>query len=141
MKTIELTEFGGPEVLKIVDLPEPQPERGEVRINVHTAAVNPADITFRAGGRAAQLAELPPPYVPGVDDAGIIEPLGPGIDDRLHVGDAVIAFVVPMCPIGGTHAEQVVVEGASVVRALLGAAMVLAFLRARATRSRHSIHD
>ena len=70
----------------------------------------------------------------GVDVAGIIEPLGPGIDDRLHVGDAVIAFVVPMGPHGGTRGEQVVVEGVSVVRAPLGAAMVLAVLRVRATR-------
>jgi NADPH:quinone reductase len=61
MQAIGLTEFGGPEVLKIVELPEPQPERGEVRINVHTAAVNRTDITSRLGGRAAQLAERPLP--------------------------------------------------------------------------------
>jgi NADPH:quinone reductase-like Zn-dependent oxidoreductase len=54
MKAIGLTEFGGPEVLKVVDLPDPQPAPGEVRIRVHAAAVNPADITFRTGGRAAR---------------------------------------------------------------------------------------
>jgi NADPH:quinone reductase len=51
MKAIGLTEFGGPEVLKVVDLPEPEPGPGEVRIRVHAVAVNPADITFRSGGR------------------------------------------------------------------------------------------
>jgi NADPH2:quinone reductase len=56
MKAIGLMEFGGPEVLQVVDLPEPQPGPGELRIRVHAVAVNPTDITFRAGGRAAQLA-------------------------------------------------------------------------------------
>jgi NADPH2:quinone reductase len=121
MKAIGLTEFGGPEVLKVVELPEPQPGRREVRIKVHAAAVNPTDITFRSGGRAAQLAERPPPYLPDVDVAGIIDRLGPGTDDRLAVGDAVIAFVIPMGPHRGTYAEQVVVDEASVVRAPLGA--------------------
>jgi NADPH:quinone reductase len=44
MKAIGLTEFGGPEVLKVVELPEPQPGLGEVRIRVHAAAVNPAGL-------------------------------------------------------------------------------------------------
>ena len=73
MKAIGLTEFGGPEVLKVVDLPEPEPGPGEVRIRVHAVAVNPTDITFRTGGRAAQLAARPTPYVPGMDVAGVVE--------------------------------------------------------------------
>jgi len=56
MKAIGVTEFGGRKVLKGVDLPEPQSGPGELRIRVHAVAVNPSDITFRAGGRAAQLA-------------------------------------------------------------------------------------
>jgi NADPH:quinone reductase len=121
LKAIGLTQFGGPEVLKVVELPEPQPGRGEIRIKVHAAAVNPTDITFRSGGRAAQLAERPPPYVPGVDVAGIIDLHGPGTDDRLGVGRAVIALVIPMGPHRGTYAKHVVVDEASVVRAPLGA--------------------
>jgi NADPH2:quinone reductase len=117
MKAVGLTEFGGPEVLKIVDLPEPQPGVGEVRIRVHAAAVNPTDITFRSGGRAAQLAERPAPYVPGVDVAGVVEKLGEGTDGRLAVGDPVIAFVIPMGLHGGTYAEQIVVGEASAVHA------------------------
>jgi len=110
MKAIGLMEFGGPEVLQIVDLPEPQPGPGEVRIRVHAAAVNPTDITFRTGGRAAPLAEWPPPYVPGVDVAGVIDQLGEATDGRLALGEAVIAYVIPMGPHGGTYAEQIVVE-------------------------------
>ena len=64
MKAIGLTEFGGPDVLEVVDLPEPQPGPGEVRIRVYAAAVNPTDITFRAGVRAAQLGARPAPMSP-----------------------------------------------------------------------------
>jgi NADPH2:quinone reductase len=73
MKAIGLTGFGGPEVLHVVDLPEPQPGPGEVRIRVHAVAVNPSDLTFRAGGRAAQLADRPAPYIPGMDVAGVVD--------------------------------------------------------------------
>ena len=121
VKAIGLTEFGGPEVLKIVDLPEPQPGPGEVRIRVHAVAVNPSDITFRSGGRATQLAERPTPYVPGMDVAGVIDKLGTDSDGRLVVGDAVIAYVIPMGPHGGTYAERIVVGQASVVQAPRGA--------------------
>jgi NADPH:quinone reductase-like Zn-dependent oxidoreductase len=88
MKAIGLTEFGGPEVLKVVDLPEPQPGLGEVRIRIHAVAVNTTDITFRTGGRAAQLAARPTPYVPGMDVAGVVDTLGEGTDGRLAVGES-----------------------------------------------------
>ena len=121
MKAIGLSEFGGPEVLKVVDLPEPEPGPGEVRIRVHAVAVNPTDITFRTGGRAAQLAERPTPYVPGMDAAGIVDKLGEGTDGRLAVGDPVIAYVIPFGPHGGSYAEKVVLPEASVVQAPRGA--------------------
>jgi len=117
MKAIALTEFGGREVLKVVDLPEPHPGPGEVRIRVHAVAVNPADISFRAGRRADALADRPPPYVPGWDVAGVVDKLGDGTDGRLSVGDAVIAYVIPTGPHGGTYAEEIVVPEASVVPA------------------------
>jgi NADPH2:quinone reductase len=117
MKAIGLTEFGGPEVLHIVDLPCPEPGPGEVRIRVHAVAVNPTDLTFRAGGRAEQLAGRIPPYVPGADLAGVVDKAGPGASGRLSAGDRVIALVVPMGPHGGTYAETIVTAEASVVRA------------------------
>ena len=120
MKAIGLTEFGGPEVLHVVDLPEPRPGPGEVLIRVHAVAVNPTDITFRAGGRAAQLADRPAPYVPGMDVAGVVDKLGEGTDGRFAVGDAVIAYVVPVGPHGGSYAERIVVGEASVVPAPRG---------------------
>ncbi|HEY3083387.1 MAG TPA: alcohol dehydrogenase catalytic domain-containing protein [Chloroflexota bacterium] len=117
MRVIGLTEFGGPEVLGSLDLPEPEPGIGEVRIRVHAVAVNPTDATFRSGGRAAQLAGQPGPYVPGMDAAGVVDKLGDGTDGRLAVGDAVIAYVVPFGPHGGTYAEKIVVAASSIVPA------------------------
>jgi NADPH:quinone reductase len=121
MKAIGLTEFGGPEVLKVVDLADPHPGQGEVRIRVHAVAVNPTDLTFRSGGRASQLANRPPPYVPGMDVAGIVDELGEAAGGRLSIGAAVIAFVIPTGTHGGTYAEWVVVDEASVVPVPRGA--------------------
>ena len=117
MKAVGLTEFGGPDVLQVVDLPTPEPGPGELRIRVHAVAVNPTDVTFRAGGRVAQLADRKPPYIPGMDAAGVVDKLGPGTSGRLSAGDRVIMLVVPMGPHGGTYAEQLVASEASVVRA------------------------
>jgi NADPH2:quinone reductase len=120
MKAIGLTEFGGPEVLQVVDLPEPEPGPGEVRIRVQAVAVNPADITFRSGGRAAQLADRPAPYIPGMDAAGVVDKLGEDSDGRLAIGDRVIAYVIPFGPHGGSYAEKVVIAAASAVPAPAG---------------------
>ena len=65
MRAIGIQRFGGPEELVQVDLPAPEPSAGEVRVRVHAAAVNPTDITFRSGGRAAQLEGRPLPARPG----------------------------------------------------------------------------
>jgi NADPH:quinone reductase-like Zn-dependent oxidoreductase len=119
-------KFGGPEVLGVVELPEPRPGPGEVRIRVHAVSVNPTDISFRSGRRAAELAERQPPYIPGVDAAGVVDMLGPATDGRLAVGDRVIGFVSPAGPRGGTYAQQIVVNAASVVPAPSGASFVQA---------------
>jgi NADPH:quinone reductase len=121
MKAIGLTEFGGPEVLTVIDLPEPEPGPGEVRIRIHAVAVNPTDITFRSGARAAQLADRAGPYIPGMDAAGVVDKLGEDSDGRLAVGDRVIAYVIPFGPHGGSYAEKVVVAAASAVPAPAGA--------------------
>ncbi|MDT7676144.1 MAG: NADPH:quinone reductase [Pseudonocardiales bacterium] len=120
MKAIGLTEFGGPEVLRVVELPSPEPGSGEVRIRVHAVAVNPTDTTFRAGRRAAQLADRTPPYIPGMDVAGVVDGVGEHSDGRLAVGDPVVGLVIPMGPHGGTYAEQVVVDQRSVIHAPKG---------------------
>jgi NADPH:quinone reductase-like Zn-dependent oxidoreductase len=65
-------QHGGPEVLQVLDLPKVHAGPGQVRIRVHAAAVNPTDILVRDGSRAEQQKVDPPPYVPGMDVAGIV---------------------------------------------------------------------
>lgn len=115
MRAIGVTEFGGPDALHEVELPEPQVGAGQVRIRVHAAAVNPTDTVIRAGFRPDRVKDVPPPYVPGMDAAGVLAEIGPGVDTELQVGDQVMAIVVPHGA-HGAYSEQVVVPARSVVR-------------------------
>jgi NADPH2:quinone reductase len=117
MRAVGVTRFGGPEVLDVVDIPEPIPSSGEVRIRVHGAAVNPTDTGFRSGATAARFEGRPGPYVPGMDAAGVVESIGPNTDTSLTVGDPVMAVVLPYGPGGGTYANLIVVAVESVVLA------------------------
>jgi NADPH2:quinone reductase len=114
-RAVCLDHFGGPEVLGVVKLPVPDMERDDVRMRVRAAAVNPADLVFRAGARAAALTGFGPPYVPGMDAAGTIEAIGEGVTD-LAPGDRVMAAVTPYRKAGGAQSEVLVVPAASVVR-------------------------
>jgi len=89
-----------------------EPGPGEVRLAVRAAAVNPTDVGLRQRGAE----EVPPPWVPGMDAAGVVESVGPGVE-HLAVGDDAMAAVAPRRPEGGAQAELVVVPAASVVAA------------------------
>ncbi|MEU5303998.1 NADP-dependent oxidoreductase [Streptomyces noursei] len=117
MKAIGVVEFGGPEALRVLELPEPQAGPGEVRIRVHAAAVNPTDVLLRRGDHAVRMPDRQPPFVPGMDAAGVIDQLGPGTDARLAMGQPVVAMVLFTSAHGGAYAEHVVVPAASVVPA------------------------
>ena len=119
MRAIGLFTHGGPEVLQIVDLPEVHAGPGEVRIRVHAATVNPTDVGVRNGARAEQKKADPPPYVPGMEAAGIVDEVGSGVPDRLKLGDAVVAIVVPKGS-HGAYREQIALDARSVVRAPAG---------------------
>ena len=123
MRGVGVIEFGGPEALQVVDLPEVHAGAGEVRIRVHAVAVNPTDTMLRRGGRAAALADVPPPYIPGMDLAGVIDEVGPDTGTDLAVGDAVMAMVVPNAS-HGAYRESIVLAADSVVRAPAGASHV-----------------
>lgn len=97
--------------MKVIDRPVRDASHGEVRISVNAAAVNPTDIGLRERGGGEQ---LPPPWTPGMDAAGVIESVGEGVD-RLSVGDQVMAAVSPRRPEGGAQAELIVAPAASVV--------------------------
>jgi NADPH:quinone reductase-like Zn-dependent oxidoreductase len=117
MKVVGLTQFGGPEVLEVIDLPEPRPGPGEVRVRVHAAAVNPSDVALRASGYNGLMADLPRPIIPGWDAAGVIDEVGPGPDGRLAPGDKVVAVAFAGSPTKGAYQQQLIVPAASVVRA------------------------
>jgi NADPH:quinone reductase len=119
MRAVGLFIHGGPEVLEVVDVPEDHAGPGQVRIRVHAATVNPTDLGVRNGTRAEQQKADPPPYVPGMDVAGIIDEVGSDVPDRLKLGDAVMAIVVPKGS-HGAYREQIVLDARSVVRVPAG---------------------
>lgn len=114
MRAVTFSRFGGPEVLKVAELPKPEPGTGQVRIRVAAATVNPTDLGFRSGGQSARLGDLQPPFIPGMELAGVVDAAGPGSVWR--AGDRVLAIVTPRRPEGGAMAEYVIVPDASVIR-------------------------
>ncbi|MBT4488610.1 MAG: NADP-dependent oxidoreductase [Rhodospirillaceae bacterium] len=119
MRAVGVIVHGGPEALEVVDLAEVQAGPGEVRIRVHAAAVNPTDTMARNGSRAEQQKVDPPPYVPGMDAAGIVDQVGDGVGTGVAVGDAVMAMVVPKAS-HGAYREQIVLDARAVVPAPAG---------------------
>ncbi len=113
MRAVAFTRFGGPEVLEVVDLPEPHAGPGEVRIRVAAAAVNPTDTILRSGLNRRPL-ESPTPHVPGMDAAGTIDEVGEGAS--WSIGDEVMAVVLATGPHGGAYASELVVPADSVAR-------------------------
>lgn len=85
MKAIRVREFGGPEVLKLEEVPTPKPAIGQVLVRIHAAGVNPYDTYMRAGAYA-QKPTLP--YTPGSDGAGVVEAVGEGVK-KVKRGDRV----------------------------------------------------
>ena len=117
MKVIGLKKFGGPEVLEVIDLPEPHPGPGQVRVRVHAATVNPSDVAVRASGYQGRMADLPLPHIPGWDAAGVVDAIGSGTDGRLTLGERVLAITNAMSANKGAYQQQLIVPAASVVRA------------------------
>lgn len=124
MRAVGVTEFGGPEALEVVDLPERHAGPGEVRIDVRAATVNPTDTVLRAGTRTGN-ESVEPPHVPGMDVAGVLDEIGADIDTDLAVGEHVMAIVLPVGSHGG-YSESIVLPAESVVRVPAGTGDVAA---------------
>jgi NADPH:quinone reductase-like Zn-dependent oxidoreductase len=107
MRAVCFTEFGDPSVLHVAAVPMPSPGPGQVRVRVAAATVNPTDIGFRVGGRRLPDG-MTPPYIAGMDLAGVIDAAGPGVS-AWQPGDRVMAAVSPWVPGGGAQAECVLV--------------------------------
>jgi NADPH:quinone reductase-like Zn-dependent oxidoreductase len=124
MRAVGVTEFGGPEALHVVDVPAEPLGPGQVRLRVEAATVNPTDTYARSGAYAGRDPVKTPPWVPGMDVAGVVSELGDGVD-HLGVGDLAMGIVVPSGPHGG-YREDTVLPGNSVVRVPAGVDAVAA---------------
>jgi len=120
MRVVGAMQYGGPEVLEVVEVPERHAGPGEVPIRVRAAAVNPTDTYIGNGSRAEMQQGDPPPYVPGMDAAGELDEIGDGVETDLAVGDHVMAMIVPK-GVHGAYSELVVVPVESVARVPAGA--------------------
>lgn len=111
MRIIGINEFGGPEELQILEGLEPHAGDGKVRIAVKAVAVSPTDSLSRSG-LGADLAG--PPYVVGMDAAGVVDEVGVG--SPFSIGDEVMAITLPFGDHGGAYAEYVVGPWQSMTR-------------------------
>jgi NADPH2:quinone reductase len=108
MKAIRVHEFGGPEVMKLEDVPDLQPGPGQVVVRIHAAGLNPVECYVRTGTYAMK-PNLP--YTPGTDAGGVVMAVGSGVKG-LKAGDRVYTSG----PNSGTYAEQVLCGEAQVHR-------------------------
>jgi NADPH2:quinone reductase len=97
MKAILVREFGGPEVLKLEEIPTPKPQANQVLVKIHAAGVNPYDTYMRTGTYAVK---PPLPYTPGSDAAGVVEAVGSGVT-KVKPGDRVYTAKT----VSGAYAE------------------------------------
>ncbi len=102
MRAVVITEFGDPDVLRVEEVPDPEPGRGEIRVRVHAAGINRADLIQRRGAYPAPPGW--PARIPGLEYAGTVESVGSEVDSWA-VGDRVMGLVG-----GGGYAERVVVH-------------------------------
>src|SRR3954451_24290151 len=126
MRAAGVTEFGGPEALHLLELPEEHAGPGEVRLRVTAATVNPTDTYAVLGAYADRYPVKQPPFVPGMDVAGVLDEIGEGVDrPDLEIGARVMGVVVPSGAPGG-YREGLVLPVGSVVRSPPGATDVVA---------------
>ena len=104
MKAIRITEHGGPEVMRLEELPTPAPQAGQVLVRIEAAGVNYVD-TYQRSGQY----RVPLPYVMGLEGAGVVEAIGEGVSG-IRVGARVAWAHVP-----GSYATHAVVPADKVV--------------------------
>src|SRR6266850_6552546 len=105
MKAIRVYQFGGPEALCLEDVPTPKPGPGQLLVKFHAIGVNPVETYQRSGSNPA----IKLPWTPGMDAAGVIEAIGPGVihakpDDGVYTSDT----------IAGSYAEFALCEEKSI---------------------------
>ncbi|WAL65403.1 zinc-dependent alcohol dehydrogenase family protein [Amycolatopsis cynarae] len=111
-RVVVFDEFGGPEVMQVVEEPVVEPGIGEVRIRIEAFAVNPLDQMMRSGTSPA-IVPLPHARL-GVEGTGIIDAVGPEVTG-LEIGAPVILTAVPDASVRGSYAEYTTVPASRVV--------------------------
>jgi len=105
MKAIVLEQYGGPELLKYLNIPIPVSGPGQVLVRVHASSVNPGNVKRGAGRLRGIVPELEFPWVPGGDFSGVVEEVGGNVTS-FRVGDAVFGSGGP----GGAYAEYLTAD-------------------------------
>jgi NADPH:quinone reductase-like Zn-dependent oxidoreductase len=114
VRAVQVTRFGGPEVLQVVELERPAPISTEVLVRVMAAGVNPVDCKTRRGEGVARWLG-PPPFTVGWDICGTVEAMGYGVT-RFQVGDVV--YGMPWFPrSAGGYSEYVAAPSRQLARA------------------------
>ncbi|MFE7595465.1 alcohol dehydrogenase catalytic domain-containing protein, partial [Kitasatospora sp. NPDC057512] len=123
MRAVVVREFGGPEVLELVEVALPRPGRGQVRVRVAAAGVNPVDAVTRSGVLAGA-GLMAPRAVTGIgwDVAGTVDAVGPDVD-RFSVGQRVVGLRDRLDSDLGTYAEHVVLDADALAPAPAGATL------------------
>lgn len=114
MRAVVYTESGGPEVLRLVDRPEPVPGPGDVLVRIAVSGVNPSDWKTRSGGTPTGAGQAPVEKVPNQDGAGVIEAVGPGVDPA-RTGERVWVWESAWQRPDGTAQELVAIPSAQAV--------------------------
>jgi NADPH:quinone reductase-like Zn-dependent oxidoreductase len=119
-RVVVFDEFGGPDVMHVVEEPVIEPAAGEVRVRIEAFAVNPLDLMMRSG---ASPAPVPLPQARlGVEGTGVIDALGPEVTG-LEIGDPVILTAMPNANVRGSYAEYTTVPAGRVIARPAGLAI------------------
>jgi NADPH:quinone reductase-like Zn-dependent oxidoreductase len=119
-RVVVFDEFGGPEVMRVVEEPVVEPGAGELRVRIEAFAVNPLDQMMRSG---TSPAPIPLPHARlGVEGTGVVDALGPGVTG-LEAGDPVILAAVPDASVRGSYAEYTTLPASRVVARPAGLAV------------------
>ena len=115
MKAVGFKEFGDPEVLEVMSLPDVTVGIGEIKIENYASAVNPTDIVSRSGLIKQFIKDFTLPCVPGMDFSGKVKEVGEGVETDIKVGDDVMGMVVPNST-HGAYSDQLILNQFAVVR-------------------------
>ncbi len=116
-RVVVFDEFGGPDVMHVVEEPAVEPAVGEVRVRIEAFAVNPLDQMMRSG---ASPAPVPLPHARlGIEGTGVVDALGPEVTG-LEIGDPVILTAIPDANVRGSYAEYTTVPASRVIARAAG---------------------